>query len=164
MVFEKTKFKSLKLEDIDMGVVYAITLNPSDRRMENTLKDMVNDIQVQKTIQNNMLEEIKCFKRYIKHAKLELYPELSRNGRLHFHGYIIIYNPVLFVFRDMKYIEKNIANYEIDTIDPKTADTYNIYVKKQLKLMTEVVNDEFNLPFMINTDKPIVMASEGETQ
>lgn len=70
----------------------------------------------------------------LKYSRIDTYVEISGSGRLHFHGYIRIYDIPNFYFYDLKKL-KHYGTYEIDFItDPLKWD---LYCKKQKDFMDQ---------------------------
>lgn len=111
-------------EEIDVGTVYALSINP-----EQNYDDMKN---------SNYLKRDECVAEYIvkwfTHGltlfDYILFPE-SKNGRIHFHGYIKIKDPLDFELFVLP-IWKSISTYCIKKIDDKKV--WFEYCTKQRKL------------------------------
>lgn len=77
-MLRKPKTQIPEMDTIVTGVTYAFTYNPSDKHQyfgqSNRLNKCVADLD---TIM------------FYKSMRYEIYPELSRKGRIHFHGYVI---------------------------------------------------------------------------
>lgn len=115
MVFKKNlKYSAIKFEDIEIDVQYAISINP------------LNEYSVsQKPIQwikknYDLLQQI------VRGCTLELYPESSPTGRLHFHGYITIHD----IFEYLKFLHglAVYGTYCIKTITPPIDNEEEEYV------------------------------------
>lgn len=128
--FYKPKNVSIDIEDIELNVWYAFTINPTDEHQYFGCKED---------------ERIDNFKKYISQLlyitfnKYEFYFEISKMSRMHVHGKVL--------FKDMKilkryYVEKLPRLLKIGTICMKTikeADkeegmTWDKYITKQYKI------------------------------
>lgn len=82
-MLRKPKNQIPEMDSIFTGIAYAFSFNPSDKHQyfgqSNRLNKCVSD-----------LDSIFLY----KSMKYELYPELSRKGRIHFHGYVIFDEPI----------------------------------------------------------------------
>lgn len=136
------KQKAPKMEQYIINVIYAITLSPPDRRQLNGAKMIKgNELETYKTLMENINEDLQYFKK-LKYSSLELYPELSPTGRLHYHGYIQIKDILKFTYHDLHLL--NQISYEIDTMseDPCGIYKYEQYVLKQKELWKPFIEYE----------------------
>lgn len=133
------KNKSLKLEDLRTGVRYAVTLSPPECRDKDTARS--NTVRTFDDFKAKYIE-LKLFIGKLHSCKLELYPELSPTGRLHYHGFLQIKNIFTFMWHDL-YLLNQIV-YEIDTI--KDEDIWILYVSKQAHIMKPAL-DMFEEPY-----------------
>lgn len=78
MYNKKLPHSAPKVEDLVLGELYAISLNP----IEEWKAGQLPIAWVKK--QYTLLKEL------VRGCELQLYPESSPTGRLHFHGYILI--------------------------------------------------------------------------
>lgn len=122
----------LKPETTQLNTLYSITISPPDYREINTGR--CNSVNVIRDYEQKYIETTQLFKR-LHHCELELYPELSPTGRLHFHGYIIIKNIFNFFYHDLYLLNK--ISYEIDTLNDDN-NIYNQYIKKQIHIMEPI--------------------------
>lgn len=134
------KCKAPKMEVMKINTCYAVTLSPPDRRTITGAKMCKgNDLETFKTLEMNINEDLQLFKK-LKYSKIEVYPELSPTGRLHYHGYIEIHNVLKFYYHDTHIL--NQISYEIDTIseDPEGIYKYEQYVLKQQQHFKEFLD------------------------
>lgn len=80
-MLRKAKNQIPEMDTIVTGVTYAFSYNPSDKHQYFSQTNRLNKCIVD-------LDSILLY----KSMKYELYPELSRKGRIHFHGYITFEN------------------------------------------------------------------------
>lgn len=143
------KHQCIKMENAIEGAQYAFTFNPIDARNNATLnKDMLkNEIQAEKTLINH----IDVWKQYLKrlrYCSFVVYPELSPDGRLHFHGYITFKNVLMFYYHDLHIL--NDYSYEIDTIGDTEQDKqkYATYITKQ-QIFWIALLEKYAMPYEI---------------
>lgn len=116
------KIKIIPLENIKLGEFYTFSLNMSDQY-------------------DSLEQSIMAYKYFLKKycsdlSKFELYFEISPTGRLHMHGIIVFESNIAIVkWYHNNNIIKNIASYEIDTID--NMETWQIYCKKQQHILMD---------------------------
>lgn len=131
----KEKDVFLHVEDTQNGKTYAITLGPKsqpDFRSPNGLTDW--------------LGEQRAFLKSLKGADFRLYIETSKTGRLHFHGYIMITNRVLFAIRSVPQL---MSFYSTVIKDMLTMDDYinwMVYCTKIQNDMTDYLCSEILSP------------------
>lgn len=129
---EPKQFKGLKAEEyVELGGRYAITISPEDSRdsEKDTFKDYSDIKEHIREVNDNNIQNI--FKR-LKFCEVEVYPELSPTGRLHYHGVLTVIDTVGFLWHDVQIIrEQSIC--EVDTI--KDMNIWLEYVQKQQHLM-----------------------------
>lgn len=121
-----TKFKVIKPEDCVIDTLYSFSYNPEEQP----------DIQ---RFYNIRLNEFESWSQRVyevfaslRYSHIRTYMEISRSGRLHFHGYIKIKDIVQFYFYDLRKL-KHYGTFEIDFInDPLKWD---LYIKKQKEMM-----------------------------
>lgn len=126
MSFEKAKFTAPHLEDIEVGVTYAISINPIDewhgggqtllawvKKQYNTLRENTHGVI------------------------MELYPEASPTMRLHFHGTLVV-KDIYGYMKTLKalaphctYCIKQITDTEEDY---QTDETWHEYCLKQVDI------------------------------
>jgi len=121
-----SKFKVIKPEECVIKQKYSFSYNPD----------------TQPTIQRFYNITLKCFEDWsqqiydvfttLRYSTVQTYMEMSKAGRLHFHGYIVINDIANFYFYDLKKL-KHYGTFEIDFItDPLIWD---LYIKKQKDFM-----------------------------
>lgn len=150
----KPKNSILKLEDINTGIEYSLTINPNDKLQgfspllmrEIKLHDILNKI-------TNLIP--------LKYS-VQLYPEISPKGRLHFHGRIMfskqrhILQFYLSVIPDIL----NHATMEMDTI--KEPEVWSKYCSKQSLFHNFLEKKyKYNIPYTSGLFKPVA-ASERQ--
>jgi len=114
------RHQSIAPEDIAEGQLYAFTFNPADLHDWHSKTWMGNPWKDWITSNQKIFEQCKSI-------KVKLYPEVSKLGRPHFHGYIRIIDKPKFYLIDIHRLKLNGA-FEIDTInDPMV---WNLYVRK----------------------------------
>lgn len=113
-----TDFKCPSPEDIAVGVKYSFTYNLND------LYSLAQGLNLQHAKVVNffdMVNEIVCA---VKGCGITMYPEVSKRGRVHFHGYITVTDKMLFYMHDVNHLALH-GNFEVDTIgDPLIWDLY----------------------------------------
>lgn len=129
-------FKAPDMDQIDINKCYSITISPPDWRDTDRLLNMniihsseflVKGIRKHHdNFQNNLFKD--------NIGYLELYPELSHTGRLHYHGYIAIKDPPMFYHRDC-YTLMNMGIIEIDVIEDDIK--WMVYTQKQKNYMKQ---------------------------
>lgn len=152
-----TRNKCFKMEDMKLNTCFAVTLSPPDyRNIVGCGSKMIkgNELETTRQLESHLNDNIQYFKK-LKYCKLEIYPELSPTGRLHYHGYIEIKDIVKFYYHDLYLL--NEISYEIDTIDPETQKTYIEYITKQQRLMEPIIKEYlgFNYPITIGKGENI---------
>lgn len=129
-------FKAPEMDQIDMKKCYSITISPPDWRDTDRLLSMniihSSEFLIRGIRQHHDNFQNKLFKDNIEY--LELYPELSHTGRLHYHGYIAIKDLPMFYHRDC-YTLMNMGIIEIDVINDPLR--WNLYVNKQKENMKQ---------------------------
>lgn len=136
------KQKSPKMEQYKLNTIYAVTLSPPDRRTMTGAKMIKgNELETYKNLMDSINEDIQYFKK-LKYCSLELYTELSNNGRLHYHGYIQIKDILKFTYHDLHLL--NQISYEIDTMSEDSCGIYKYeqYVLKQKELWKPFIEYE----------------------
>lgn len=116
----KTTAKKLDFTNKKMlsAETYSFTVNPNDANQNWTNRLNRFTTVIKKTIRN--LD-------FILSAEYELYPEISKTGRIHYHGYITILDPMEFLLYDIRQLDKW-SKYEIDTLTDN--DVWPRYIKK----------------------------------
>lgn len=142
------KHKAPKLETLEKGGFYAITLSPEDIRDKETYK-VPNNIQVLEDFRTKYRDIENILKTKLGGSYVELYPEFSPTGRLHFHGVINITDLFTFSYHDL-FIFQKLGMYEIDTMDdiPK----WTLYMGKQAHIFKPIC-DKLNIDYPLMTKK-----------
>ena len=132
---------------LNIGVQYAITLNPSAQPYTyveaNGLFTGDN-----KAYHNEIMRII----RSLRNITLELTPELSGSGRWHYHGYAVIKDLAKFLIFDIN-IMKQYFCFEIDTIGETEEDKlkWKVYCSKGSHYMEKYCQDN-KLPYQITSE------------
>lgn len=125
------KYKMIKPENVIFNRRYAFSLNPSDQPARScTGKMKLSAFSDYDDMIQNGIDKL-------KYCAINLYSEISQNGRLHLHGYITIPsedNLISFYFYDIPKL-KMIGTFEIDTIDDY--QKWATYVNKLGKFMKQ---------------------------
>lgn len=139
------KNKAIALEKLSTDKLFAITINPLDIRDSKTYR--CPDVRVIYDFQAKFQLFYDWIKR-LKHCSLQLYPELSQTGRLHYHGYIRIKNIFNFVWQDLHILSDYV--YEIDTCETND-NVYQMYIQKQMHTMQPIFMElDFDYPIIVN--------------
>jgi len=133
------KYKCLPPEVMYTDTLYAFSFNPEDQPTGagagvyklNAIKDF-------------HIEIADKFHK-LHNCEVEIVPELSRNGRWHYHGTILIKHVIKFFVYDMPKL-KLMGTYEIDSIESQTK--WDEYVFKQKHYMQPYMREE-GAPYMI---------------
>lgn len=127
------------------GVSYAFTINPRNTINYNNLKSF-------RKAYLEFVEDFQAKMIKIKSIKYSLNIESSSNGKLHFHGYLEILNPVDFYFRDLRSLE-DVGSYLIKPIDKP--DVWAEYIDKQASFW-EKIKDKYIIPVHFMNDTKII--------
>ena len=130
--YSKQRYVSLNLEDIVPNGIYSFTLNPSSQFESQETRFSL----MYKTIEN-------IFDDFFNTIHVTLYPEISKLGRIHFHGYIQIIKPLDFYLHIIPKLMK-VCTFEIDTYDGNSK--WETYITKQKKYI-EPECKNYNLPY-----------------
>lgn len=117
----KSRNTAPALEDFKLNTGYAFTLNPCDRFQYWEIEDRM--IRVIRKVRNFLNRDYIMYK---------IYPEISKGGRIHFHGYIWC-NDALKLYRDAIHELGEFSTYEIDTISNE--DIWEDYITKQCAII-----------------------------
>lgn len=134
---ELTPTKNFKNKEMLSAQTYSFTLNPSDKHQYWNEKLR----RFEKVVTN-----IKKLLGFILYAEYELYPEISIKGRVHFHGYLSVLDPVNFLLYDVKKLE-TCSIYEIDTI--ANPEVWRSYIQKDKKKMKSYCSFK-NYPYQLS--------------
>lgn len=129
--FQKKKQNFLPFEEMVDNGIYAFTYNPIDQpRLEDPLG--ISD----------WYSSMKYLFQKLKYARVYLYTEVSKTGRWHFHGFIIIKNRLKFQVFDIQ----NLMPYGTSCIKviPTTDDYANwlAYCHKQQNEMNDLLTEQ----------------------
>lgn len=131
----------LKFEQVHNDDLYAITINPDDEHQYWGSEDRIG------TFYNKL--SYKLIIEVHNTCQLELYPEFSSRGRLHFHGTIKMLNKIEFYEQVLRRLMKW-CQLEIDTINDQEA--WKKYYIKQQDLHNYYRRKEHPIPLVIGTD------------
>lgn len=135
----KKKNQIPNYEDVSTGVLYAVTLNPSDKFQHFNMTSRVN-----KTIVD--LESILFY----NDAEWELYPEISCKGRIHFHGYVSIRDKNNFYLYNIPYLLKRCTIVIKDIHSFEDPTYWNEYIEKQLTFHAYCNSQLIQIPIEIH--------------
>jgi len=127
--------KLLPMELMETNKEYTLTIN-------------LPDTQINKPLKYHISRYIKWTLKHIKpYAQYKLYPELSKNGKLHYHGNISFNtNRNIFHFYLHLSDQRKKSAIEIDTIsDP---EKWNKYITKQKQYKPQY--EELLLPYTLS--------------
>lgn len=128
---------------LDPNAKYAFTINP-----RNTIN--YNNLRGFRKAYLEFIEDIQSKLCKYKSFKYELNIESSSNGKLHFHGYLQITNPVEFYFKDLRSLE-DIGAYLIKPIDKP--EVWAEYIAKQAEFWGKI-KEKFIIPVhLVNETK-----------
>lgn len=106
---------------------YTFTVNPSDRYQYFNKIDRFR----------KAYRSARSYLANICYAEYDLYPEISKTGRIHWHGYITMLNAASFQLYDVPMMSKY-SIYEIDFLtDPLVWHDYIEKDKTQMKKLTD---------------------------
>lgn len=128
-LFTQSSEIQLSPEDVDKSTYYAFTLSPSDTFLEDYYKDPFNNFH---TFYRSFTRKMYTFKSFYCFLCLEL----SKSNRPHFHGYIMIHNPVLFY---MVELPKLTHDFSISLKDIKEPNEWLEYCNKQTKFIESLL-------------------------
>ena len=117
--FSKPKYKSPSIEDIVPLKIYSFTINPEKQYYNKGAMRHISIIQ-------DVTDVLNKYNNY----KYNLYMEISKNGRIHFHGTIHFEDPWDFYYTII-YKLQQMSTYYIDTIEDQKV--WNEYILKQQK-------------------------------
>lgn len=130
--WQKQKNVLIDLEDIDPTMIYAITYNPCDKYQHfkdgQRLTKCINDLK------QHLLYSLSVY-------EYDVYPELSKNGRFHVHGYIIIKDPIQWCLHHVHHLT-NRGTLVIKPVSDKV--DWDKYILKQAAFHRHVENQTFN--------------------
>lgn len=122
----KHKYSAIAPEDVKTDELLSFSYNPEEQPLFEKFYSMkLNNLKDWSRRQKDILTSL-------RYAEVEVVLECSRQGRLHYHGYIMIKDPIEFYLKDLKKL-KHYGTYEIDTI--QDYEKWSSYIYKQLKYM-----------------------------
>lgn len=127
-----SQHKLVKPEDVVETVEYAFTLNPGDQPNQSGLG--VNEFKRWFTAQRISILNILG-----NYANIDLYPEISSKGRIHFHGFLTIKDIFNFYY---KCVPRLMVHYsiEMDTIADRAV--WKTYCTKQEEFVQPALHRE----------------------
>lgn len=131
----------MKFEEMQEEVMYAVTINPDDdyQCWNEHFTELRLTAFIDKT--KNVLHKLTK-----DSCHLELYIETSPVGRLHYHGYITLYNKIDFYINCIHELLKHF-HIEIDTL---TEDNkWETYITKQQLLFNKCIKSPIERPIPI---------------
>lgn len=138
----KPKYSIISPEDISLDERYSFSYNPEE----------------QPDVQRFYCITLKCFESWsqkiyeifstLRYCEIETYVEISKAGRLHFHGYIRITDIANFYFYDLRKL-KHYGTFEIDFIEQD--ENWDAYIKKQSWFMEDFCKKN-NMQYHFNTE------------
>lgn len=135
------KHNLLKFEHMLLNTVYCITLNPEDDGQCFGNIQRINDFMEKHKKALNVIIKDTCH--------LELMLEISPSGRLHFHGYITLFDKISF-YSDIIHNLMKKYMIEIDIINDPCV--WNNYIVKQCELHTYCLKNNIPMPLKVGTD------------
>lgn len=157
-----TKHKGIKMELYKLNEYYAITISPVDERIH--LRKVPNEIKMYEYYQAQYRDIEIVLSHKLFGCKIELYPELSPTGRLHFHGIVRITDIFKFMYHDLHRISE-LGCYEVDTIEGDDGMAkWLLYCTKQLHIM-KPLNDRINANYPLHNNGEVKKRfTENETR
>lgn len=137
------KYNCLSPEDINCLEYYTFTLSPQEQPLQTNLGKMKLNC-----IYNWYHEKIIRSLNRLHYCKYTLFTEISKSGRLHYHGTIKIEEIAMFYYHDVPLL-KHIGTYEIDTI--KDHKIWKTYCLKQKGFMRDFCTKN-DIEYVINTN------------
>lgn len=120
------KYKLIKPEEVVINTNYAFSFNPEDQPCTSVFYNVKID-----EFESWSKKQYKTFS-ILRYSTIQTFMEISKGGRLHFHGYIKINDIPNFYFYDLKRLMKE-GTFEIDFI--KDPLIWDLYIKKQKPFM-----------------------------
>lgn len=140
------KYSCLSPEDVNTSSYYAFTLSPSSQPQQTNLGKMRLNC-----MSHWCKDEIIRSLNRLRYCKYTLFTEISKGGRLHYHGTIMIENIPWFYYHDIPLL-KGIGTYEIDTVED--VKIWKQYCLKQRTFMESFCKDN-DMTYCINTNGTI---------
>jgi hypothetical protein len=144
--YTKSGNQGVKLEDMEIGQTYAITINPASQP-ENK-----HSVLPWRNLCMWLCHYKDWLIQFQDGVELVLYLEVSPTGRYHFHGKLVLldYNDYI----NFLEIMNKQHHYEIDTI--KDMDVWDLYIKKQRKIFEYLYTTKVPyLPLIINENSQV---------
>lgn len=139
-----------KFETVKPEKSWAFTVNPAEQHFE-----MADRLTI---VREELIDNLKC-----EWASYKFYTELSPNGRIHFHGYIRIFNTVRFNL----FMCSKIENYYTVKMEPVyDEEGWLVYITKQAHIMTlfDEENKTVLIPSLLFIDKATTFQTGKETK
>lgn len=128
----KPKDQLITPEELLINTKYSITLNPNDKRQYFGLTDRISKLR--QFIEQQLLE--------VPNVKFYLHMEISKNGRLHFHG-TVVFTTIESIkhFYIMKVNEwQDYYSIDMDTINDEKI--WDAYCTKSKSIINEIISTE----------------------
>lgn len=122
---DNAQWKSITPEEMVACTWYTITLNPKNQFFDETATRHTPRLA-------ECIDYLYECLAYLKNVRIELYPEISSLGRVHYHGILKVYDIFEFYLKDIPML-KDICSFEIDKID--SMETWIKYCTKQKSIM-----------------------------
>lgn len=140
-MFRKAAYVVPPPEDIDTSIVYAFSYNPQDQPTFDKFYNLKLN-----TLKDWSEQQEKTFKS-LKYSDVNVITEISKQGRFHYHGYIMIHSIVKFYVSELKKLALH-GTYCIKEITDK--GEWEKYLIKQEKFMKRYC-EEHQMKYNINT-------------
>ncbi|AXH77524.1 MAG: putative replicase [Cressdnaviricota sp.] len=127
-------------ENLQICKWYSFTYNPIDQPPQKD--DYMYEVFETMNEFRRFMAEFVSFESY-------LYPELSSQGRLHYHGIIRVYDPMRFYLNDLIRL-RTFGCYEIDTIED--ISIWLLYCKKQRDMwdMEDTIYEKYYIRYQFH--------------
>lgn len=146
--YQNQKYSLPSMEDAILNYAYAFSYNPQFQP---------SDYQGDFEKWYNSIIKILC---KMKGCEISFSVELSKLGRLHFHGTLIMTTLWKFYYYDVKLL-MNEGTFEIDTI--KSIDEWQAYVDKN-KIEMSTMMEAYGLPRTLQTKRTVKPNPETKQQ
>lgn len=144
----KPKHSLPSMEDAEENLLYSFSYNPQFQPSD-----------YQGNVNNWWNTQVKLIGK-LKGCEVSMTMELSKLGRLHFHGTLTIITLWKFYYNDVPMLMKE-GTFEIDTI--KSIDDWNAYVDKNKNEMSKFC-EAYGLPRTLQTKKTVKPKISPETK
>lgn len=118
-----TKVKTLPKSNYLIGVKYTFSINANDSLQHWEKNSLWRDRLLIQSY-TKLLEPLKSY------ADYELYPEFSKFGRFHYHGYITFKSPKALYGYQCNYVHKLLSKAQIEIDVVNHPDSYEKYITK----------------------------------